>query len=70
MQNYLTIFINGEPFNCNSCMSLYDIFIYLSIDINLVIIEYNYSIVQKENFMNLYPKDNDVIEVISIVGGG
>ncbi len=70
MQNYLTIFINGEPFNCDSCMSLYDIFRYLSIDINLVIIEYNYSIVQKEDFSNLYPKDNDVIEVISIVGGG
>lgn len=70
MQNYLTIFINGEPFNCDSRMSLNDILIYLSININLVIIEYNYSIIQKKDFSNLYLKDNDVIEVISIVGGG
>lgn len=70
MQNYLTVFVNGEPFNCDASMSLYDILIYLRIDINVVIIEYNYSIIQKEDFSNLYFKDNDIIEVISIVGGG
>ena len=70
MQNYLTIFINGEPFNCDSGMSLHDILIYLRININLVIIEYNYSILKKQDFSNLYVKDNDTIEVISIVGGG
>lgn len=70
MQNYLTIFINGDPFNCDSRMSLHDILVYLRININTVIIEYNYSIIQKEDFSNVYLKDNDSIEVISIVGGG
>lgn len=70
MQNYLTIFINGNPFNCLSSMSLFDILNYLDIDINLVIIEYNYSILDKQNFNSLYFKNNDSIEVISIVGGG
>nr|YP_009395473.1 thiamin biosynthesis protein S [Polysiphonia infestans]ARW64453.1 thiamin biosynthesis protein S [Polysiphonia infestans] len=70
MQNYLTIFINGDPFNCNVSMSLSDILNYLSIDMNLVVIEYNYSIIQRQDFSNLYFKNNDSIEVMSIVGGG
>nr|YP_009394435.1 thiamin biosynthesis protein S [Leptosiphonia brodiei]ARW62997.1 thiamin biosynthesis protein S [Leptosiphonia brodiei] len=70
MQNYLTIFINGSPFNCDSSMSLNDILNYLDININLVIIEYNHSIVEKQNFNSLYFRNNDSIEVISIVGGG
>lgn len=70
MQHYLTIFINGEPFNCNSSMSLYDILNYLRVDIKLVIIEYNYSIIDQEDFRTLYFNNNDVIEVISVVGGG
>ena len=70
MQNYLTIFINGDPFNCDSSMSLFDILNYLSIDMNFVIIEYNHSIVDKQNFNSLYLRNNDSIEVISIVGGG
>lgn len=70
MQNYLTIFINGSPFNCDSSMSLYDILNYLDINIDLVIIEYNHSIVERQHFNSLYFRNNDSIEVISIVGGG
>lgn len=70
MQNYLTVFINGDPFNCQSSMSLLDILYYLNIDINLVIVEYNYVIVYKEQFKSLYLNHNDSIEVLSVVGGG
>nr|YP_009395679.1 thiamin biosynthesis protein S [Vertebrata isogona]ARW64630.1 thiamin biosynthesis protein S [Vertebrata isogona] len=70
MQNYLTLFINGDPFNCHDSMSLSDILNYLNIDMNVVIIEYNHTIVDKENFSTLYFNNNDAIEVISIVGGG
>ena len=51
-------------------MSLLDILHYLNIDVNLVIIEYNYVILSKDQLQNLYLNHNDSIEVISIVGGG
>lgn len=70
MQNYLTIFINGSPFNCDSTMSLHDLLNYLSIDVNLVIIEYNHVILDMEDILYLYPQNNDSIEIISIAGGG
>nr|YP_009394644.1 thiamin biosynthesis protein S [Vertebrata thuyoides]ARW63206.1 thiamin biosynthesis protein S [Vertebrata thuyoides] len=70
MQNYLTIYINGDPFNCHASMSLSDILDYLNVDVNVVIIEYNHAIVDKSNFNTLYFKNNDSIEMISIVGGG
>nr|YP_009122312.1 thiamine biosynthesis protein S [Vertebrata lanosa]AJH66070.1 thiamine biosynthesis protein S [Vertebrata lanosa] len=70
MQNYLTIFINGDPFNCHDSMSLSDILYYLNIDVNVVIIEYNHTIIDKDNFSTLYFDNDDSIEVISIVGGG
>lgn len=70
MQNYLTIFINGNPFNCDASMSLYDLLSYLNIDISLVIVEYNHTILDSDEFHSLYLKSDDSIEVISIAGGG
>nr|YP_009400012.1 thiamin biosynthesis protein S [Tolypiocladia glomerulata]ARW69831.1 thiamin biosynthesis protein S [Tolypiocladia glomerulata] len=70
MKNYFTIFVNGDPFNCDCSMSLCDILNYLDIDIESVIVEYNNSIFNKDNFSHLYFKNNDEIQVISIVGGG
>nr|ARW60697.1 thiamin biosynthesis protein S [Polysiphonia sp.] len=70
MQNYFTIFINGDPFNCDSSMSLHDILNYLDININNVIVEYNNDIVNKVEFNYVFFKPHDSIEIISIVGGG
>ena len=68
--NYLTIFINGDPFNCESSMSLSDILEYLNVDINSVVIQYNNEIIDKSRFDSLNFNNNDCIEVITIVGGG
>nr|YP_009394223.1 thiamin biosynthesis protein S [Rhodomela confervoides]ARW62785.1 thiamin biosynthesis protein S [Rhodomela confervoides] len=70
MQNYLTIIINGDPFNCDESMSLTDILLYLNIDIHGVIIEYNSQIISKPQFDSVFFKTNDCIEIITIVGGG
>ena len=70
MKNYLTIFINGEPFHCDSSMSLMDVLLYLNIDINNIIIEYNKRILNKKDFNSLFFQLDDSIEIITIVGGG
>nr|YP_010619751.1 thiamin biosynthesis protein S [Tayloriella tenebrosa]WAX03764.1 thiamin biosynthesis protein S [Tayloriella tenebrosa] len=70
MKHYFTIFINGDPFNCDFSMSLSDILRYLDIDVNNVIIEYNNDIINKIQFNSLFFKPQDSIEIITIVGGG
>ncbi len=70
MPSYFTIFVNGDPLNCDSFMSLSDILGYLNINIDSIIVEYNKNLVSKSQFDNLYFKNNDCIEIISIVGGG
>ena len=62
--------INGEPFHCDSTMSLIDILSYLSINIDNVVIEYNQRIIHKQQFNSLFFKNDDYIEIITIVGGG
>nr|YP_009396897.1 thiamin biosynthesis protein S [Ophidocladus simpliciusculus]ARW66083.1 thiamin biosynthesis protein S [Ophidocladus simpliciusculus] len=70
MQKYFTIFINDEPFNCHSSMSLLDLIYYLNIDINNIIVQYDYEVIDKSQFDFLFFKNNDYIEIITIVGGG
>lgn len=70
MENYLTIFINGEPFNCESSMSLKNILLYLNFNVNNILVEYNKEILDKLDFDSLFLKDNDCLEIITIVGGG
>nr|ARW60291.1 thiamin biosynthesis protein S [Laurencieae sp.] len=70
MQNYLTIFINGEPFHCESSMSLMNVLLYLSVNIDKVVVEYNHQIVDRKSLGFLFLQQHDSIEIITIVGGG
>nr|YP_009398564.1 thiamin biosynthesis protein S [Lophocladia kuetzingii]ARW67750.1 thiamin biosynthesis protein S [Lophocladia kuetzingii] len=70
MENYLTIFVNGEPFNCECSMSLLHILLYLNFNISSVIVEYNDCILDKTELDSIYLKNYDHIEVITVVGGG
>lgn len=67
---YITIQINGEPFNCLSKMSLRDIISYLNIDSRLVLLEYNGEILSDIQISNVLVSQNDKLEIITIVGGG
>ena len=69
-QNYITIFVNGEPFHCNKLMSMKDLLLYLGFNLDLIIIEYNKEILHADLYTNCWLKSNDAIEVITIVGGG
>nr|YP_009398996.1 thiamin biosynthesis protein S [Cliftonaea pectinata]ARW68149.1 thiamin biosynthesis protein S [Cliftonaea pectinata] len=69
-ENYSTIFVNGEPFNCYDYMSIKNVLLYLDFDINNIVVECNHQIVNKDKFDKFLLKSNDQIEVITIVGGG
>lgn len=70
MNNYITIFVNGQPFNCKCSMSLKDLLLYLNFDLNLIIVEYNKDVINQFDYDKLLLSMNDYIEVITVVGGG
>ena len=68
--DYITIQLNGEPFNCLLSMSLKDMLDYLDINSESVTIEYNCEIVSDDYCSQTFLKDGDRIEILTIVGGG
>nr|QCI07464.1 Thiamin biosynthesis protein S [Leiomenia cribrosa] len=70
MNNYYTIFVNGEALSYFNHLSLYDLLLYLNFDINRIIVEYNQAIISNNKFKSINMVDKDRIEVITIVGGG
>nr|YP_009243972.1 thiamine biosynthesis protein S [Sporolithon durum]AMK96214.1 thiamine biosynthesis protein S [Sporolithon durum] len=68
--NYVTIQLNGEPFNCLSLMSLKDMLQYLGIELDLVAIEYNCEIINHDGLSNIFLKTGDKVEILTVVGGG
>ena len=67
---YFKVLVNGEPFNCSSSMSIQDILVYLNIDIQKVIVEYNQVVVNYLQFNEILMQEGDKLEIITIVGGG
>nr|QCI04317.1 Thiamin biosynthesis protein S [Anotrichium furcellatum] len=70
MENYNKIFINGEPFNCYTFMSLQEILLYLGFKLDNIIVEHNQRILRHNQFDTVFLDDLDKIEVISVTGGG
>nr|YP_009393197.1 thiamin biosynthesis protein S [Bostrychia moritziana]ARW61759.1 thiamin biosynthesis protein S [Bostrychia moritziana] len=70
MENYITVFVNGEPFNCQYSMSLEKLLLYLNFNINTILVEHNQEIINQNLFSSLSLKNYDNIEIITIVGGG
>ena len=68
--NYILIYLNGQPFNCFSSMSLRDLLIYLGFDLNSVIVEHNRSIVSIDTLNKVFVEAGDKVEVLTMVGGG
>nr|ARO90952.1 thiamine biosynthesis protein [Corynoplastis japonica] len=66
----ITLLINGEPFICDTKFSLSELVNYLDFDINNIVIELNSDIISSEHFMTTFIQSGDIIEIITIVGGG
>lgn len=67
---YNTVVVNGEAFHCFNTMSLYDLILYLNFDLNTIVVEYNQEIIPHHKFDNIMLKNQDKLEIITIVGGG
>lgn len=70
MSNIITVNINGSPYSCKSQMTLHDLVIYLNFNLDLVAVEYNQQMISNGYWRNIQLKNEDKIEIVTIVGGG
>ena len=63
-------FLNGQQYYTKQSINLSDLINYFSYNDSLLVLEYNNSICNKKNWKKIFIKNNDKIEIVTIVGGG
>ena len=63
-------FLNGDQYSIREKVTLLELITYFNYNTSLLVLEYNNSICNKKNWNKIYVKDNDKIEIVTIVGGG
>lgn len=62
--------LNGEQYSTEFELTILNLIQYFNYDSSLLILEYNNLICHKKNWNKTYLKNNDKIEIVTIVGGG
>ena len=62
--------LNGQKYHTKQIINLFDIVNYFNYNDSLLVLEYNNFICNKKNWKEIYIKDQDKIEIVTIVGGG
>ena len=65
----MKLIINGEE-KAAECESLSDLLNELNLKLDAVAVELNKNIIHRENFDNTKLRDNDKLEIVTVVGGG
>jgi sulfur carrier protein len=70
MSEMKNFFLNGEKFYIQDNINLLELINYFNYSTSLLVLEYNNLICNKKNWGNIFIKNNDKIEIVTIVGGG
>lgn len=70
MEKTKTFFLNGEEYITDQNITLFDIVHYFNYNQSLLVLEYNKFICSKKNWSTFFIKNKDIIEIVTIVGGG
>jgi len=62
--------MNGQSYCVQVPITLFDLINYFNFNDSLLVLEYNNLICDKKNWEKIFIKDQDKIEIITIVGGG
>lgn len=62
--------VNGHSYYIKQKITIFDLINYFNYDNSLLVLEYNNCICNKKNWDKIYLKNNDKIEIVTIVGGG
>ena len=63
-------FLNGQQYFTESELTILDLTKYFNYNTALFVLEYNNLICNKKNWNQIQIKNNDIIEIVTIVGGG
>jgi len=66
----LTIKLNGENYIVENKINLKDFLDQRLKDTDKIVVEHNYSLVNKEKWGKIALNDGDIVEVLRFVGGG
>lgn len=67
---FITFVLNGQEYWTSDRLTLLQILNYFDFNSSLVVLEYNNFICNKRNWNKILIKNNDKIEIVTIVGGG
>ena len=62
--------LNGEQYYSKHNISILELINYFNYNTSLLVLEYNNLICNKNDWGNISIKNNDKIEIVTIVGGG
>ena len=63
-------FLIGQQYSTESELTLLDLITYFNYNTSLLVLEYNNLICNTKKWNNIELKNNDKIEIVTIVGGG
>lgn len=63
-------FLNGQKYSTEFDFTILQLLNYFNYDPALLVLEYNNLICNKKHWNNTSIRDNDKIEIVTIVGGG
>ena len=62
--------INGDEFNFEQDLPVTEVLTSLELDQERIIVEFNGSLIKKENFNETIVRESDQLELLEFVGGG
>ena len=63
-------FLNGQQYFTESELTILELITYFNYNTSIFVLEYNNLIFNKNDWNHIYLKNNDKIEMVTIVGGG
>ena len=70
MSNLIIFFLNGDEYSSKYELTLFELITYFNYNAFLFVLEYNNKICEKKKWDKISIKNNDKIEIVTIVGGG
>ena len=70
MKVIVSFFLNDQEYYGNELFTILDVVKYFGYNFSLLVIEYNNLICDKKNWDKIFIRNNDRIEIVTIVGGG
>lgn len=70
MDNNVPFFLNGQKYYSKTQINILDLVSYFNYNDGLLVLEHNNLICNKKTWDKTYIKNNDKIEIVTIVGGG